>query len=54
MLEFQDAEQAKLWRESAAYAEARAIHHVITICNIILVHGASCLPEHPPEEETAM
>lgn len=42
LIEFDNAEQAKQWWDSAEYAEARGIHHEATISNIILVHGAPC------------
>jgi len=42
LIEFDDAEQAKTWWDSPEYAEARAIHRMATISNIILVDGTSC------------
>jgi uncharacterized protein (DUF1330 family) len=42
VIEFDDAEHAKTWWDSAEYAEARAIHRQATISNIILVDGTSC------------
>ena len=40
LIEFDDADQAKQWWSSPAYAEARTIHQEATISNIILVDGA--------------
>ena len=39
LIEFEDAEQARQWWNSAEYAEARSIHRQFTIANVILVEG---------------
>jgi uncharacterized protein (DUF1330 family) len=46
LIEFEGAEQAKQWWESADYAQAKAIHSQATITNILLVVGASCSAAH--------
>jgi uncharacterized protein (DUF1330 family) len=42
VIEFDDADHAKQWRDSPEYAEARVIHQEATVSNIILVDGGAC------------